>query len=158
MKTLNNYTFFWKAKIAQWTYSPFKDSYGVEYHCAEQYMMALKSLLFDDIETYRLIMNEKSPKEIQKLGRLIKKFNEDIWIEHRESIVIEANMLKFSQNKDLLNILLSTNDTILVEASPYDCIWGVGLSLDDELILDEKNWRGLNLLGKCLMIVREQLS
>jgi len=158
MKKTEKYTFFWKDKIAQWNIQSFKDNDGIEYNCAEQYMMAQKALLFNDIEIHNLIMNEKSPKEQQKLGRIIKNFNQDIWNENAEQIVYNGNYFKFTQNKDLLEILLSTKDTQLVEASPFDKIWGVGLGEDNPLILDEKNWQGQNLLGKTLTKVRNDIK
>jgi ribA/ribD-fused uncharacterized protein len=158
MKTINNYTFFWKDKIGQWNLKSFIDDDGITYNCAEQYMMAKKAQLFNDLETYSLIMKELNPAKHQKLGRLIKNFNEDTWIQHREEIVYQGNIYKFTQNKELKEVLLSTGTTILVEASPYDKIWGVGLSVNDPLILDQKNWRGLNLLGKILSRVRKKIS
>lgn len=158
MKNVNNYTFFWKDKIAQWNMKPFTDTFGVEYCCAEQYMMAMKSLLFEDSVTYKKIMDTNNPKEIQELGRKIQNFIEETWDEHKETIVINGNYYKFSQNNDLLDILMSTNNSILVEASPYDKIWGVGLSVENPDILDENKWKGKNLLGKCLMKVRELLK
>lgn len=157
MTTINNYTFFWKDKIAQWNLTSFIDFQGVMYNCAEQYMMAQKAILFDDIETYHLIMKEQDPSKQQDLGRLIKNFDEEIWANNRKEIVVQGNMYKFSQNEDLRKLLLSTGDTILVEASPYDTIWGVGLSADNPLILGEENWNGLNLLGQCLMEVRKMI-
>ena len=156
MKKINNYTFFWKDKIAQWNMETFKEN-DIVFCCAEGYMMYQKALLFKDNIKAEEILKSNSPREIQKLGREISNFNEELWNQHKENIVIQANMLKFSQNSHLLDILLSTEDTILVEASPYDKIWGVGLGQDDPLIIDEKNWKGQNLLGKCLMEVRKNL-
>lgn len=154
MKTIGNYTYFWKDKIAQWNISFFKEE-EVEYCCAEQYMMAKKALLFEDKELYDKIMNSNDPKEIQELGRLIKNFDNEIWDLYKFDIVVKGNYLKFSQNKNLKELLLSTQNTILVEASPFDCIWGVGLDINNPLILEEANWKGLNLLGKALMKVRK---
>lgn len=157
MKTINNYTFFWKDKIAQWNMTDFYYN-GLKFNCAEQFMMYQKAILFKDQNKAFEILNEIDPKKIQELGREVKNFDIKIWELNRYEIVVLGNLLKFSQNPELLDILLSTNDTILVEASPYDLIWGVGLGVDDELILDSKNWKGLNLLGKVLMEVRDTLK
>lgn len=156
MRITDKYTFFWRSKLGQWNMLPFNVD-GVKYNCAEQYMMAQKAKLFNDIESYELIMKEKSPRNHQALGRKIKNFDEEVWKNHREEIVYTANIAKFSQNPELLEMLLRTPDTTFVEASPYDKIWGVGLGEDDPLIDDEKNWKGLNLLGKTLTRVRDDL-
>lgn len=52
-------------------------------------------------------------------------------------------------------MLLETGDRLLVEASPYDKIWGVGYSAANAAA-NEGNW-GENLLGKALMRVRDRL-
>ena len=103
--------------------------------------------------------NEKidNPRGIKALGREVKNWNEQLWNDHKEEIVTQANFLKFSQNPDLLHIMKEQKNLILVEGSPVDPIWGVGLHFDDDLILDEKNWKGQNLLGKCLMQARKKL-
>jgi len=150
MKRTKKYTFFWKDKLAQWNMQSFKDNKGVEYNCAEQYMMAKKAELFNDKISYQKIMKAKTPKEQQNLGRKVNGFNEDIWDANKQII-----LYKFEQNKDLLDILLSTKGTILVEASPYDKIWGVGLSDSVSLILDKENWKGKNLLGYTLTALRD---
>lgn len=118
------YTFFWKSKLGQWNMESFKDNKGIKYNCAEQYMMAKKAELFKDNSSYKKIMEEKSPKEQQKLGRKIKNFNQDIWEANCTTIVYQGNLFKFEQNKELREILLKTKGTILVEASPYDKVWG----------------------------------
>lgn len=158
MKNIGKYTFFYKDKIAQWNRTSFKDDDGIEYFCAEQYMMAKKALLFNDLKIHKLIMESKEPKEVQDLGRLVKNFDNVIWDNNKFNIVLSGNLLKFKQNKDLLKILLDTNDTILVEASPIDIVWGIGLDINDENITNELMWRGQNLLGKVLMEVRKILK
>ena len=155
MKITEKYTFFWKDKIAQWNMTSFRDQNNIEYNCAEQYMMAKKALLFKDKDTYKDIMNSKHPREQQKFGRKIKNFDQKIWDSNCQLIVYQGNYFKFSQNKELLKVLLSTGNTILVEASPYDKIWGVGLSENVSLILDKKNWKGQNLLGYILTNLRD---
>lgn len=120
-------------------------------------MMAKKALLFNDKEIYEEIMNEDNPAIHQKLGRKVKNFDLTLWNEKCEDIVYQGNYYKFTQNKELFDILMKTENTIFVEASPYDLIWGVGLGEKDPLILDEKNWRGENLLGKTLTKLRDDL-
>lgn len=157
MKNIGKYTFFYKDKLSQWTRSLFEDLKGNIYVNVEQYMMAKKALLFNDLEIYNLIMNEESPKIIKDYGRKVKNFDEAIWIKHREKVIYDGNYLRFSQDENSLQLLLSTGDNILVEASK-DSIYGIGLTMEDPNIADESKWIGLNLLGKALMLVRKQLK
>jgi hypothetical protein len=154
MRTTDNYVFFWKDKLAQWNMLPFVDKNNIKYNCAEQYMMAKKALLFQDNESYHKIMSAIHPREQQALGRKVKNFNQKIWDANAVSIVYQGNLFKFEQNKELLDLLISTGDKILVEASPYDKIWGIGLSEDNNDILDINKWKGLNLLGFTLTNLR----
>ena len=151
------YTFFWKSKLSQWAFSSFKDEVGIKYTHAEQYMMYQKALLFGDKETAEFILKEDDPSEQQKLGRNIKNFNQNLWDKSKTDIVYRGNYLKYTQNPELKKMLFNTGDTTLVEASPYDKIWGVGLGADNTLIKDPKNWRGQNLLGYTLTKVRDDL-
>ena len=158
------YIFFWdheekegeatKKCLSQWYDCQF-ESEGKKYYTSEQYMMAQKALLFKDQETYDKIMNSKIPKEIKELGRQVKNFSSEIWNKKKFEIVTNGNIAKFSQNEKLKNFLLNTKNKILVEASPYDNIWGIGMSEDDNDILDEKKWKGQNLMGKAIMKARE---
>ena len=160
------YIFFWghtpskngitKSCFSQWYDCTFMAG-GVEYKTAEQYMMAQKALLFDDKKIYEEIMAASHPNEYKKLGRKISNFNEEVWNTHKMQIVIQGNLAKFGQNKELQEFLLQTGDRILVEASPYDKIWGIGLAADTPDIENPATWRGENLLGFALMEVREQL-
>jgi len=161
---VKKFTFFWKGPLSQWKKSPFVLD-NIEYNCAEQYMMASKALLFKDEDIFKSIMKLKSPKTHQKLGREVCNFDNKIWQENELNgfprccnIVWRGNMAKFSQNKHLLDELFSTLGTCLVEASPYDNIWGVGLCADNQLIKSDKNWTGLNWLGKVLNSVRDSLK
>ena len=120
-------------------------------------MMWSKAMLFNDFETAALILETADPKKQKALGKLVENFNSATWDTRKLDIVIEGNFHKFTQNAEMKRELLSTGDKILVEGSPYDTIWGVGLKYTDDLILDEKNWRGENLLGVALMTVRENL-
>jgi ribA/ribD-fused uncharacterized protein len=117
-----------------------------------------KAVFFGDMVTAALILKTPSPSQCKKLGRIVLNFKADVWLREGYAIMIDINMAKFSQNSKLKAILLSTEDKILVEASPYDTIWGIGLYHEDDKVLDEKNWKGQNLLGKALMEVREKLK
>lgn len=160
------YIFFWghqkskdgsltKTCFSQWFPVQFSDKDGI-YTCAEQYMMAKKALLFQDKEIFNEIMKSKHPKEMKALGRKIRNFNEDIWDKNKYSIVINGNYLKFSQNKEFREFLINTKDKVLVEASPYDGIWGIKMSEDDLYIGNPMKWKGQNLLGFALMEVRDK--
>ncbi|MDE6679302.1 MAG: NADAR family protein [Ruminococcus sp.] len=131
---------------------------GVKYSTAEQYMMSQKALLFGDFETHKEIMSAKHPKQFKALGRKIRNFNEKVWNEKKTAIVIKGNYAKFSQNPELKKFLLVTNNRVLVEASPYDKIWGIGMSADSIGINNPLNWKGENLLGFCLMEVRDMIE
>jgi ribA/ribD-fused uncharacterized protein len=130
---------------------------GIQFNCAEMFMMYRKALLFNDLDTAKKILQEYHPREHQRLGRLVKNYDQAIWDANKYQIVYEGNYNKFKQNKEDLKWLLDTGDTLLVESSPVDCVWGVGLDMKDPLIQDEKNWRGQNLLGKVLTEVRDTL-
>jgi hypothetical protein len=161
------YLFFWghrqegkevtKACLSQWYESPFKVD-GIIYCTAEQYMMAEKARLFDDRHCLAKIFKSSNPGEVKKLGRTIKSFNEEIWIKERMKIVVAGNVAKFSQNEQLREFLVNTKNRVLVEASPVDRIWGIGLAVDNPQIENPWHWKGLNLLGFALMQVREQLK
>jgi ribA/ribD-fused uncharacterized protein len=130
----------------------------VKYLNAEQYMMAEKAKLFGDEEIRKVILATKDPRKCKDLGRKIKNFDEKKWIENREKIVFEGSLAKFSQNEELKRKLLDTEDAILVEASPTDSIWGIGMMVTDPNFNDQSKWKGLNLLGKALMRVRDKLK
>lgn len=142
--------------LSQWYDVTFEVS-GVKYHTAEQYMMAQKALLFDDRQVYEDIMLADNPRDYKALGRKIKNFDRTIWDSKKYEIVVEGNKAKFSQNLNLMKYLLSTGDAILVEASPYDRIWGIGLYPGQAAKGSIDQWRGLNLLGAALMEVRDWL-
>lgn len=150
-----HYTFFWPGPFSNWHPSPFWD-YGIEYNCVEQYMMAHKAVLFGDYDTHTCIMLSTSPKDIKAMGKKVKKFEETRWIFFRQQIVFRGCLQKFTQNGDLRQLLLDTNDSILVEASPYDRIWGIGFR-EKDAIVNRAQW-GLNLLGNILTEVKGLLK
>ncbi len=145
-----------KACLSQWFPCEFTVD-GVTYHTSEQFMMAQKALLFGDKEVFEEIMNAETPKEYKALGRKVKNFDARVWDAQKEAIVLRGNIAKFSQNSELKEYLLSTGEQILVEASPFDDIWGVKLGRDEPEILNPNTWRGENLLGCVLMKTRELL-
>ena len=118
-------------------------------------MMSEKAKLFKDEEIYQLIMKESVQDKIKKLGRQIKNFNNEEWDKNKEKIVVNGNILKFSQNEDLKNYLIETGDKILVEASKFDHIWGIGLEESNPDAKYPSRWKGQNLLGFSLMLVRD---
>jgi conserved hypothetical protein, ribA/ribD-fused len=142
---LEKFTCFWRTKspFSQWHSAKFIVD-GIKYNCAEQYMMHQKAMLFNDAETAQEILNVSEPSKQKALGRKVKNFNSKIWDQHCKQIVYEGNKAKFTQNPILLKALIDTKDTTLVEASPYDTIWGVGLAAEDDRINDRKNWHGTN--------------
>lgn len=146
-----------KAVLSQWFPVVFEIE-GIAYPTAEHYMMAQKARLFGDEVIFRKIIAGGSPKQVKALGRQIQGFSEKIWCEKREEIVFQGNLAKFSQHSALKDFLLSTGNKILVEASPVDKIWGIGMSADDTRLANPLQWQGLNLLGFALMKVRDQLQ
>lgn len=143
--------------LSQWYPSEFIVD-DILYNNAEQFMMAQKAELFGDSQTFALIMNASTPKEMKALGRKVKNFSDDIWNKNRAKIVERGNYNKFSQNQSIRKFLISTKDKILVEASPYDRIWGIGMSKDNSNIYNVNRWNGLNLLGFALMSVRDMIK
>lgn len=144
---------FWPAKI-----DAMIDNAFIEFKTSEHLFMALKAEFFQDEEIFEKILYVDDPQDAKKLGREIKNYDDLKWTDVRYECMLHACHLKFEQNSDLKKILLDTGDRILVEASPYDKIWGVGLREDDDTILDSLKWRGQNLLGNVLMDVRERLK
>jgi len=142
--------------LCQWWPSPFELE-GQVYPTAEHYMMAEKARLFGDHETARRILAALTPSEAKALGRTVAGFDNSIWKSHRFEIVVRGNEAKFRQHPILLDYLLSTGYRILVEASPVDPIWGIGLAENDQNAGVPYAWKGLNLLGFALMEVRETL-
>lgn len=144
------------SSLSQWWSSEFKESIET-YHCAEQYMMASKARLFGDTEILSKIMKSYDPKTIKALGRKVKNFDETIWNRVKYGVVLNGSYLKFSQNKPIRDFLLSTKAKILVEASPYDAVWGIKMSVSDENAYNPLKWKGENLLGFALMEARDEL-
>ncbi len=139
--------------FSQWYEAPFTVE-GQRYATAEHYMMAEKAALFGDQATKALILHAPDPGAAKAFGRQVTGFDESLWLKHRFSIVVRANEAKFAQNSELRTFLQQTGTNVLVEASPVDRVWGIGLAQDDAKVGNPNLWRGLNLLGFALMKVR----
>jgi ribA/ribD-fused uncharacterized protein len=142
--------------LSQWWPSPFTVD-GVSYATAEHWMMAAKARLFDDAQAERRVLAAGHPSLAKKAGRLVRGFDEETWQRERFAIVREGSVHKFAAHPDLREFLLGTSNRVLVEASPVDRVWGIGLAADDEAAADPERWRGPNLLGFALMEARERL-
>ncbi len=142
--------------LSQWWPSPFVVE-GVAYATAEHWMMAGKARLFEDAEAERRVLAAGSPAQAKNIGRLVRRFDEAIWERERFRIVVEGSVHKFAADPRLREFLLGTGERVLVEASPMDRVWGIGLAADDERAAHPERWRGPNLLGFALMEARERL-
>jgi len=151
-----NCLFFYGGPLSQWYPSRFTAD-GITYCTAEQYMMAMKAEFFNDPVTKLAILNTENPREQKALGRQVVGFNPEAWNLVARDIVTHGNVKKFGQNADLLSYLLSTGDRELVEASPTDCVWGIGLGMGQRELTDRALWRGTNWLGLALMDARTTL-
>lgn len=143
--------------FSQWFESDFSID-GTVYPSAEHYMMAAKAELFGDAEMREAIVRAPSPGEAKALGRKVRGFDSAQWDAHRLGIVTRGSIAKFDAQDDLRKYLLSTGDRVLVEASPVDPIWGIGLAHDDARAARPSQWQGLNLLGFALMAARAELA
>lgn len=142
--------------LSQWWPAPFTVD-GTVFGTAEHYMMWRKAVLFDDREVAGQILAARQPSQAKALGRQVHGFDGQIWQEHRFQIVVAGSVAKFGQHPQLAGYLLGTGDRVLVEASPVDRVWGIGLAAADERANRPAQWRGLNLLGFALMRARAQL-
>lgn len=154
--TPETFTFFWNGPFSQWHICKFKLD-NVEYNCAEQWMMASKARFFKDDLSLRKILKANDPREQKRLGREVANFIEDKWNGVARDVVYRGNEAKFIQNPKLKEVLLKTKGTTLVEASPYDQVWGIGLRESDPRALDRKTWKGKNWLGQVLTALRDEL-
>jgi len=146
-----------QACFSQWYESPFKVN-GVNYKTSEHWMMSQKALLFDNLDIHKQIIESNKPGSAKEFGRKVTGFDEKIWTAHRSKIVIMGNIHKFNQNRELGEYLINTQNRIIVEASPVDRIWGIGLTKESNDARNVYAWRGLNLLGFALMEARDFLK
>jgi len=153
------FTFFYRSAspFSNWYPTYFKVD-SIEFSSTEQYMMYQKAILFNDLEIAQKILDTPSPKQQKAYGRLVKNFHGNIWNEKCKQIVYDGCKAKFTQNENLLKHLLSTGTTTLVEASPRDTIWGIGLSENNPKAHNRHTWRGKNWLGEILTRLRNDLN
>lgn len=162
------YLFFWghtqkkpgvvdQSCFSQWFVSPFVVD-GITYATAEHWMMAGKAKLFGDEAVLQEILASTKPGEVKALGRKVKNFDPEVWEQACFNIVVEGNYHKFSQNEEMKDFLLKTGELVIVEASPVDAIWGIGMAKDHANVERPDLWRGTNLLGFALTEVRDRLK
>ncbi|WIM92748.1 NADAR family protein [Actinoplanes oblitus] len=142
--------------LSQWSPEGFTVD-DTRFASAEHYMMWRKATLFGDTTAAGHILAAAHPRQAKTLGGRVTPFDQQTWDDHRFAIVVAGNLAKFQQDPDSRTFLLRTGDRVLVEASPVDRIWGIGLTRDDPRAEDPSRWRGLNLLGFALMEVRARL-
>ena len=146
-----------KSCFSQWWVAPIVED-EIEYKTAEHFMMAGKANLFGDKEMASLIIQAETPKKAKALGRKVRNFDFAKWEENKFDIVMQANKLKFSQNEDLKEFLKQSHPKTLVEASPVDPIWGIGMAEDNPDAHHPAMWKGKNLLGFILMEIRDEIK
>ncbi len=162
------YVYFWghtsypkgtvtKACLSQWWPSSF-DVQGKRYFTAEHWMMAEKARLFGAEAIEKKILQVEEPGAAKALGRKVENFDPVVWDRKKYKIVLEGNFHKFSQNTELGTFLINTGQRVLVEASPVDAVWGIGLAADNPRCEDPSKWPGTNLLGYALMSARNLLE
>jgi hypothetical protein len=170
-KGKEDFVFFWKqdAKngiFSNWSKHSFteqinsndSDNGKLFFNTAEHYLMYSKAMLFGDLEIAEKILKESGPLSVKHLGRQVKNYNDKIWALHKENIMFSALKLKTEQNPDVKEALMKTGTKVMAEASPYDKIWGIGLSENDPRALDQTKWNGQNLLGSLWMKLRHDLQ
>lgn len=164
MKITDKYVFFWDGIFSNWHYidKMYVEVNGEELYfpTSEHLFMYLKAIYFDDIDVSEQILLAKSPKEAKKLGRMIKNFDESEWTKVREDIMYKTLEMKRRADSDFEKELLKDeyDNKLFVEASPFDKIWGIGLKEDNPDAEDENKWKGLNLLGKTLTRLRDDIK
>jgi ribA/ribD-fused uncharacterized protein len=162
MRTAGGFTFFYGSSepFSNWFRSPFVEGDGGvsrRFPTSEHYMMYMKAQHFGDTEVAQKILKTTDPRVAKRLGRQVRSFDAQEWQRVARTIVYQGCRLKFTQNAAAYDALVATQGTRLVEAAPSDLIWGVGLSQDDDRILDPGNWRGSNWLGQVLTVLRDDL-
>ena len=164
MKVTDKHVFFWGEWPSNWHPCHFtvdsKRSEKLVFFNSEQYFMWVKAITFGDKEiAEEIILKGKNPKTAKALGRKVSNYDDKVWNDKRYQVMVDANMLKYSQNEELKELLLNKefDGKHFCEASPKDQLWGCGLHESDPLIDNEKNWLGQNLLGKVLDEVRNKL-
>ena len=142
--------------LSNWYPSKFTVN-DVDFSSMEQYMMYKKAVCFGDKDMANKILATDDVAEIKAFGRLVANYNESYWNGVRQMVVFEGLTAKFSQNEGLKAKLKATDNSILAECAVKDRIWGIGLSMNNPDRLQIDKWKGQNLLGYALMMVRERL-
>ena len=159
MRVTDKYVFFWSGLFSN--FAPIKEGIefdGFRFPTSEHIFMYIKAKTFNDNEIAEKIKGAPDPKTAKNLGRKVRGFNEEVWKKHRENAMKTAVQLKLDTSSEFRNELLKEKyrNKTFVEASPYDCIWGIGMSMDDPNVNNERRWRGLNLLGNILTKLRDE--
>ena len=158
MRTTDKYILFWSGILSNWANTPYKAG-GKEWCCSEQQYMWFKAIYFHDHDTAAKILASTNPKEIKRLGRRVRNYNDEEWDSVRCHYMAKTLEGKFTGNKKARNFLLKQPEGhIFVEASPYDTIWGIGLAEDDPRAWNNETWRGRNCLGACLTMIYHKLK
>jgi ribA/ribD-fused uncharacterized protein len=147
---------FWGGWLSQWYKAPMMLQ-GLRFACCEQFMMAGKAKLFGDDDAFAEIMETDNPRRHKEIGRKVQNFSIETWDRHAQEIVTIGNYAKFTQNDRLKDLLLNETGRMCIAEATSDSVWGIGLHRDDPAIGDRKQWKGRNLLGKCLMEVRRHI-
>lgn len=142
--------------LSNWYLSDFSAD-GIHFSSMEQYMMYKKAVCFNDSETADRILKTEDVSEIKALGRMVTGYDDNIWSGIRQVTVYQGLLEKFSQNDELKDKLLKTGNSVLAECAVKDTIWGIGLSMRDPDRFEITKWKGKNLLGYTLMMVRERI-
>jgi ribA/ribD-fused uncharacterized protein len=148
---------FWGGWPSNWYASPFVLD-GVRFSCVEQWMMWSKAQLFDDAEAATKILAATTPRQQKQLGREVRSFDANRWAAVSRDVVYRGSVEKYRQNPELAHLLRATGSDVIVEASPEDRIWGIGLAQDHPDATIPTRWQGTNWLGEVLMRVRNDLG
>lgn len=143
--------------LSQWWPQEFEVD-GQRYVTAEHFMMAEKARLFGDDEQLAAVLASATPKEAKACGRKVKNFDSDAWDDKSFDIVTRGSVAKFAASQDLAGYLVGTGHRVIVEASPVDPVWGIGLAKDAATASAPSKWKGRNLLGFALMSARAQIA
>lgn len=152
-----NYIFFYGGAFSNWYPSPMIID-NLPFANSEQAFMWYKAITFDDLETADKVLSATDPRKAKALGRSVSNYSDSVWNKLRYNIMVDILKHKFAQNQDYMVELMATGNKVIVEASPTDTIWGIGLSQYDPDRFDEFKWKGSNLLGKALMDVRTHFN
>ena len=156
MRIIDKYVFFCKGILGNWARTPMKYN-GYDFFSSEQLFMYLKAKLFLDEDSAEKILKCKTSKEAKDLGRGVKNFKSDTWDLWKYQIMYKALSVKAEYCQEFKDLLIQYKDKYFVECNPHDTIWAIGLSEDNDQILDPKNWKGKNLLGEVLTELANKL-